>query len=289
MKNVTLLTLATAIWGMGFVATRWTLSDYSPIWSNSMRYLFAGVISIVLLLISKEKFKAINHKSALICGFLLFLGLATQTIGIAYTTLAKSGFLTTLYAIFTPLLLMFTGVKLKRNYWYCLSLAMVGIAMLCDLEFSNFNKGDLFITISALFFSLHIMAIDKFAKKQNPFNFNLWQCVYIGVISFVFAALYEGVPSFERALDYTEIFKPSPFLGFVIVAIFSSIIAFSIQVKVQAHIKPHIVSVIFLMESVFASFFGYTFFNEMLSFTAMSGCFLILLSVFLIAHTAKET
>jgi drug/metabolite transporter (DMT)-like permease len=254
-----------------------------------MRFTFAGFISIIILFISKDKFKSINHSGALVCSLFLLLGLATQTIGIAFTTLAKSGFLTTLYAIFTPILYVFTGEKLKRRYWLCLSLAMLGIALLCELEFNNFNKGDLFITISALFFSLHIMAIDKYSKNQNPLNFNLWQCVYIGIIGFIFAGMYEGIPSFESALDYSRVLEPSPFLGFVIVAIFSSIIAFSIQVKVQAHIKPHIVSVIFLMESVFASFFGYIFFNELLSPMAMSGCFLILLSVFLIAHTVKES
>ena len=284
MKNILLLLGATAIWGLGFVATRWTLIDYDAIWSNSLRFTFAGIISIPILILSKNSFKGLNHKSALICSFLLLLGLATQTIGIANTSLAKSGFLTTLYAIFTPLILSLRGTKLDPKYWACLAVAMVGIAFLCELSLENFNRGDVFITISAFFFSLHILAIDKYAKGQSSFHFNLWQCVYVGVMGFVFAMTYKGLPSFESALRVNDISKQSPFLGFIILAVFSSIIAFGIQVKVQKKIKPHIVSVIFLMESVFASLFGYIFFNETLSPMGLFGCGLILVSVFLISR-----
>jgi drug/metabolite transporter (DMT)-like permease len=161
---------------------------------------------------------------------------------------------------------------------------MVGIALLCELDINNFNRGDLYITVSAAFFSLHILAIDKYAKGQNSFYFNLWQCVYVGIMGFIFASLYVGIPSFEPALRYTDITKQSAFLGFIVLAIFSSIIAFGIQVKVQEKIRPHIVSVIFLMESVFASFFGYIFFGETLSLMGLIGCCLILLSVFLISR-----
>jgi drug/metabolite transporter (DMT)-like permease len=284
MKNILLLVLATAIWGLGFVATRWTLFEYDAIWSNSLRFTFAGIISIAILLMQKNSFKKIRHKHAIICSLFLLIGLATQTIGIAHTTLAKSGFLTTLYAIFTPLLLTITGTKLNPKYWLCLLLAMVGIAFLCDLSLNNFNRGDVFITISALFFSLHILAIDKFAKNQNSFHFNLWQCVYVGIMGFAFAAVYVGIPSFEPALRVSDISHASPFLGFIILAVFSSIIAFGIQVRVQNYIKPHIVSVIFLMESVFASLFGYIFFGETLSNLGLIGCAMILLSIFLISR-----
>lgn len=288
MKNIALLTLATCIWGLGFVATRWTFSAYTPVWSNSMRYVFAGIISLILLIAFNNKFNRVSHKGAFICSVFLFLGLATQTVGIAYTTLAKSGFLTTLYAIFTPIFLSFSGEKLSKKYWLYLSIAMIGIALLCEFKIDNFNQGDFYITLSAAFFSLHILSVDKFAKGENPLSFNLWQCVYIGIIGFIFGAFYEGIPSFDKAFTLSDIVRPSPFLGFVVLAVFSSIIAFSIQVKVQSHIKPHIVSVIFLMESVFASFFGFLFFGETLSLMAFMGCFLILLSVFFISRTTQK-
>ena len=288
MKSILLLVLATAIWGLGFAGTRWTLTDYSPIWSNSLRFIFAGVISFIILCFSKYKFKEINHKSALLCSFLLFAGLATQTIGIAHTSLAKSGFLTTLYAIFTPLILTLRGYKLENRYWFSLFIAMIGISLICELNIDNFNLGDVFITISALFFSGHILAIDKLAKSQPAINFNLWQCVYIGIIGFVFGAVYEGIPPLYPAINIENGFLFSPFFGFIVLAVFSSIIAFSIQVIVQEKVAPHIVSVIFLMESVFASIFGYIFFKETLSLMALTGCIFILLSVYLISNNSSR-
>lgn len=292
MKNILLLTLATMIWGMGFVGTRWTLTDYSPIWSNTLRFIFAGALSAMFLipLSFKRQIKLTlkDCKGLLICSICLFLGLQLQTIGIHYTTLAKSGFLTTLYALFTPLILMFVFKrKINRIFWPCVFMALIGMALLCELEFSNFNLGDFYITLSALFFSLHIVTVDRYADEIESFTFNSYQCIFVGLISFLFAWPYEGLPQMGAALDYSRGLT-SPFMGFVVLALFSSIIAFGIQVKVQKEIAPQVVSIIFLMESIFASLFGYFFFKETLSPMAIVGCGLILFSVYLISRMKTE-
>ena len=96
MTKILLLAMATCFWGLGFVGTRWTFLSYDPFWSHGLRYIFAGVIALPLLAMRKGlRLK----KEAVICAILLWLGLQLQTIGIELTTLAKSGFLTTFYAI----------------------------------------------------------------------------------------------------------------------------------------------------------------------------------------------
>jgi drug/metabolite transporter (DMT)-like permease len=287
MKNTLLLILATAIWGLGFAATRWTLFFYSPLWSNSLRYLFAGIVSIFILSVIK-KGKLTSYFGVFICSLFLFLGLASQTIGIAHTSLAKSGFLTALYAIFTPLFLIFKGEKISFRYWLTLLLAMVGIALMCELKIDNLNKGDGYIIISAVFLSAHILAIEKYGKNENAFTYNLWQCVFIGIIGLFFTMLFEPFPSLMPLTEFDNSESLMTILGFVILVIFSSIVAFGIQVSVQKKIKPHLVSLIFLTESVFASIFGYIFFDESLSLMGQLGAVLILLSVFLISRINKK-
>ena len=288
MKNTLLLTLCTAIWGLGFAATRWTLHDYSPLWSNALRFLFAGVVSLFLLMITKKS-KLSHYKGVLICSLLLFAAMATQTVGIAHTTLAKSGFLTALYAIFTPLFLIFQGRRIALRYWLKLLLAMFGIALMCELKIDNLNQGDLFIIISAVFFSGHILAIEKYAKHEKALTFNLWQCIFIGLIGLIITAALEPLPSLRPLIAFDNPTYFITIVGFIILVFFSSIIAFGIQVSVQQKIKPHLVSLIFLTESVFAAFFGYVFFDESLSFMGQVGAVLILMSVFLISRLNKKS
>ena len=280
MQRISLLLTATFIWGLGFVATRWTLIDYSPVWSNSLRFVFAGGISFFLLL---RHFQALKDKGAVICALLLGISLQIQTIGIANTTLAKSGFLTVFYAIFTPILaLIFLKSRFRPSYWGLVGMAILGIAMLCEFKIENFNQGDGFILTSAVFFSLHILAVDKYGQNKNAFHFNLSQCVFIGIFCTTFALIYEGPVSLAPLYSSQALQLHSALSGFIILSVFSSIIAFSLQVYAQKGIAPHIVSLIFLMESIFATLFGYLFFNEVLSPLAISGCALVLMSVALI-------
>jgi drug/metabolite transporter (DMT)-like permease len=59
-------------------------------------------------------------------------------------------------------------------------------------------------------------------------------------------------------------------------------VAFTLQIVSQKKMPSHIVSMIFLLESPFAAFFGYQFLGETLSGLNLMGCALILISVGLI-------
>ncbi|NCN27783.1 DMT family transporter [bacterium] len=275
-----LMILATFIWGAGFVGTRWTLEEYTPYWSNGLRLLFAGIIATPFIL---WKFKQMPWKIGFVASALLYLGLHFQTLGISITSLAKSGFFTVFYAIFTPLLVaIFTKQSFRKSYWLLLLIAMIGIALLCDLDWQNFNRGDFFVIVSALLFSFHILWIDRHANTLKALDFNLLQCFLMGIIGVVCGTLLYGFPSLGPLAYDIGSLSPSPLNGFLILSIFSSLLAFSIQVSAQKMLKAHIVSLIFLLESVFAAAFGYIAFDETLNTKGILGCFLVLVSVALI-------
>ena len=104
----------------------------------------------------------------------------------------------------------------------------------------------------------------------------------MGIFCTVYALLYEGPVSLAPLYSEAAFQMESALTGFIILSVFSSIVAFSLQVYAQQGIAPHIVSLIFLMESIFAAIFGYMFFNESLTPLALAGCALVILSVALI-------
>lgn len=272
-----ILILVTAIWGFGFVGTRWTMDFYTPLWSNAWRFVIAGLIGSPYLLF---RHKRLNLKVGLVCSLLLFFGMVLQTYGLKYTTLAKSGFLTALYAIFTPLFIwLIYKKKFSPMYGLSLCLSMFGIALMCELKFENVNFGDLLTIASAVFFSVHIIYVEKYANIIDPVDLNFMQCFFMGLLGGISAYLIEGPSDISAVVPWNSNFNSVLFYGFLIQSVLSSLFAFTLQIYAQQDIPAHIVSLIFLLESVFASVFGYLFFGETLTVLAFIGASLLITSI----------
>lgn len=285
MLRIFLLTMACLIWGLGFVGTRWTLDVYDPYWSNSLRFIFAACLSTPVLFYRKAMKISFG---AFVCGVCLLFALQLQTIGVGLTTLAKSGFLTAFYAIFTPIFgMLFYSEHYRKTYWALVGTALVGIAFLCDLNWKSFNEGDAWVLASAIFFSLHIMAVDYFGQGEDVVNFNLQQIIVMALLGGGFTYLFMGPTTLGPLLDLGDLLRPSPLAGFLIVSLFSSMLAFSIQVYAQQGTPTHIVSLIFLSESVFSALFGVLLFDEFLNLNGVFGAALVMGSVALVPFVTR--
>jgi drug/metabolite transporter (DMT)-like permease len=282
-----LLSLAPLIWGFGFIGTRWALEAYSGTWCHAIRFLICLPFVVPYLLYKKTFFNKDYLKTGFVLGFVLSLGLWLQTIGIDYTSVAKAGFFTVFYAFFTPIIAMLLWKRTyKKLYWILVAFALLGIGLLCELKIDNFNKGDLIIIISAVIFSVQIVMVESSTEKDlNPIELNFMQTFAIAIFSFITALPIEKMPSFEPLFDISSIFRPSPLSGMIIISIFSTLVAFTLQLVAQKNIKSHIASMIFLLEAISAAFFGYLFLGETLSLMSTIGAVVVLASVSLVPLT----
>lgn len=280
--NSFLLAIAAMIWGAGFIATKWTLLDYGAYWSNGFRFILATIIISPYLIYKFKKRPLDFYKWPMLAGLILYLSMQAQTIGLETTTAAKSGFITTFYAFFTPIILMvFKRYRYQKTFWSLLFMSLMGVACLCDLHFASLVIGDMWTLTCAILFSLHILIADKIANNYDPIEFNGIQNLFVALFSIAPAFYFEGTPTLPM-VSMTHLLTPSSLSGFIILALFSSNIAFSIQVYAQKTIPAHIVGLIFLLESLFATLFGYLFLNEKLTLLNIFGCVLILFSIGLI-------
>lgn len=283
-----MLFAVTAIWGLGFIATKWTLLDYSALWSNTLRFLFAGLIATPFLVYFKSyKIRGKKLVGALLASLFLLLGMLTQTAGLVYTTAAKSGFITCLYSLMIPLFVMMITKKSYNIYfWGLLFQALVGIALLCNLDLTQFNKGDVLTLFCAFCFAAHFLVIDRYTHFfGSAVEFNSLQCFFVGVLSLPVAFFFEGGVSLAPVLTLNAFFDASPLLGFILLSFFSSFVAFGILAHVQKFLPSHSVGMMCLLESPFAALFGYLFLKEELSTMNLIGCFLVLISVGMIPLT----
>lgn len=284
--NISILLIATAIWGFGFIAVRWTFETLDPYWSNALRFGLAGLFSLPLLIVKKSFTRPNNIlKKSFISSVLLLGVLLFQTIGLSQTTVAKSGFITTLYALFIPITTMFVFKKQYRpSFWFLILMALMGMALMCNLEMNDINRGDLFTLVCSFCAAFHIIYVGLVANQiESPIEFNFLQNFFVGVLSIPIALIVSGPVNLGMVLGNSTVIK-----GLLFLSIISSMISFTIQVVAQRKIPDHITGLLFLMESPFAALFGFLIFGETLNVMNLVGAVLIILAVVLVPILGRE-
>jgi drug/metabolite transporter (DMT)-like permease len=283
---------ATTIWGFGFIATKWALVAMSPVWLTTIRYAVAFLVMVPFLLFLRQKDHhrelAADSKHlwtyALICSALLSGLMIFQTVGLVHTTATNSAFLTTLYAIFVPMI-TFALFRTQMSFHYILAVgaAAFGSALLCGMDVSmlvdgQWNEGDLYSMLGALFAALHIVGLERLTRKPvNIHMFNALQYMFTAIFVLPFAII------FEPQVIHTNIDSMSMALGgFLFLAIPSTVGAFSLQTFAQKSLPSSTASLLLLLESPFAMFFAYLLLNESVDFSKLTGAVLIICSSLLV-------
>ena len=275
------LGLMSIIWGYGFIAVVKSFAMFSPMGVAAYRFVGAVILTLPLIALSRAMRQEVtlqNFKFAAIPGIFLGLYLYLQTLGLEYTTATKSGFITTLYILWVPLL---ERVWLKKTlgfkHYVYVGMGLVGTALICQFHAGEWNFGDLLTLLCSFAITIQIVAISKFASQvKSPFVLNGFQSVW-GMIACMTMLWVSGREGF---LKYDTVGG----LNFLYLIVFSSILAFTIQVRSQKVLSAGVASMIFLLESPAASFFGYVFFNERLNLTQWIGAGLILLAAVLVVR-----
>ena len=151
-----LLLLTAAIWGFAFVAQSVGMDYVQPFTFTAARSLIGGIVLLPFIFIRAQKAKAgltFEEKSAswkqalpggIICGVLLCIASNLQQIGIQYTTVGKSGFVTAMYIVLVPVLGIFFHKKTGIRVWISVALAVCGLYLLCMTGGSfRLQRGDL--------------------------------------------------------------------------------------------------------------------------------------------------
>lgn len=277
MKNndfryVLLLLTTSLLWGLAFIAQSDASKYIGPFTFMAIRSLLGALTLIPLILFTKTKIKDKNTiVSGIILGIVFTLASVSQQAGVAHTTIAKSGFITTLYIILVPLFefVIFHNKIGLRNI-ICVILSTVGLFILFQMKLS-FNKGDLLVLLSAVLFSIHMIIINRFSKYDG-IALSFIQLLTATVISF-FATLLFETPSLPSIVNATP--------AILYAGIVSSGIAYTLQIIGQKRVDPTVSAICLSMESFFATIFGFLILKQTLSNQEVIGCMLMFASIIL--------
>lgn len=277
-----LLFLAAFIWGVAFVAQSVGMDYMGPFSFNGARFLMGSAVLLPLVIIRRKMGKTNRKESSgykdtltggICCGLALCAAALCQQIGIMYTTVGKAGFITTLYIIIVPIMGIFLGKKISGRVWLGAFIAAFGMYLLCMSERFALSKGDTYVFICAILFSVHILVIDHFSPKADGVELSCLQFLTAGVICSVIALIVEK-PEIGNFIDGII---PLAYAG-----IMSSGVAYTLQVIGQKNMDPTIASLILSMESVVSMLAGWIILGQKLSGRELLGCALVFGAVILV-------
>ncbi|HDZ71767.1 MAG TPA: DMT family transporter [Aurantimonas coralicida] len=267
-----LLLLAGAVWGMGFVAQSTAMDDLGP-WTFTAAKFALATLSVLPFAVRETKRACSPLPKGASAGFaaigiMLFLGSIFQQIGIVTTSVTNAGFLTGLYVVITPLL----ALVLLRNrahwvVWPSALAAFAGIVLLGGGSISALSSGDLWVVLSAVFWSLQILLVGVFAGSGGrPLTLAAVQFAMTTALASLGALVLEGQSLASLWAAWPEI---------VYGGVFASGLAFTLQIIGQRYTTAPQAAIFLSSEALFAALFGVILLGERIAALGLLGCALI--------------
>lgn len=265
---VSLLIVVTFFWGITFVIVKEAVAQVGVFFFLAQRFIIAFLLLFVMCALSRRRFKLSLLKHGLILGGLLFGGFAFQTLALAYTTASNTAFLTGLNVVLVPVIggLLF-GQVITTNMKWGVSLAAVGMFLLCTGDGLRLNVGDFLGAICAICISLHIIFTGKYASRSDIYWLTTIQIGTVGGLSGLLSLFFEG---------NFLVWHPEIMWALVICVLFATIFAFLVQTSMQRYTSPTHTALIFCMEPVFAAIYAYLVIDERLGLKGVVGAVFIL-------------
>ena len=282
-KSNILLLITAAIWGFAFVAQRVSMEYLGPFTFNAARFILGSLSLLPLVFISRDQrpasgsihphpgFKFVIF-GGIAAGFMLFMGMSLQQVGLVYTTAGKAGFITSLYVVIVPILALVFKQSTNPGTWIGAVLAAIGLYFLSVTEQFTIEFGDLLEFFCAFFWAGQVLIIGWLSPRIQSVKLAFTQFVVCTALSLMVAVVFEDI-SWNALVQATW---PILYGG-----ILSSGVAFTFQVMAQRHTHPAHASIIMSMEAVFAAIGGWLLLNEILSIRGLMGCGLMLCGMLL--------
>ena len=287
-SHILFLFLCSFLWGTTFVAQRMG-ADHVGAFTYLAGRSWIAVVFLTPVIHFMDRFfdrRGIDNRrprtgkdrktlviAGCLCGIMLFAASAAQQIGIGTTSASKAGFITALYVVLVPLLSIFLKKRPTPQIWLCVFLALAGLYLLC-MKVGSFTleTGDAWVLACAFLFSIQILLLDHYSPLLDAVRLSRMQFLVVAVLSTIlmFLAEHPTLGAFRLALP-----------AILYAGIFSSGIAYTLQIVGQDGVNPTVASLVMSLESVFSALAGAVILHERMSGRELAGAGLMFLAILL--------
>jgi drug/metabolite transporter (DMT)-like permease len=255
--------LTALIWGGSFAAMQLTVKGGLSVGALLSLRFTLGALALGLL---AWNLKARVEKRAVLDSLLLGLVLTAifwlQTDGLRYTTTSKSAFITGLYVVFTPMVSLAVGDRLRLSHGVGASVAAAGLFLLVNepgKRFGGWNFGDTETLLCAVLCGAHISMTAHFSRRSNGWILALGQVATVALISWAVTPFVPANPladgtrlgGFQGTFD--ALAKPGVWIPLLFLSFLATTVAFYLQSSQQAQLGATEAAILFSLEPVFSA------------------------------------
>ena len=251
---VSMATIA-AVWGGGFPATKYCLQAGLSVGAIlAIRFAIgtAGLGLLVLLL--RVPFQRQAVKDGLWLGLVLATLFWIQTDGLRFTSTSKSGFITGLYVIFTPVVALLAGDRLRISHGLGALVALTGLALLVrepGTAWGGWNRGDSETLMAAVLCGFHIVMTAHFSRRSSGWVLAFVQVAVTGLISLLITLALPAPHGFQGAGP--ALARVGTWVSFAFMGLLATTLAFYVQSTMQARLGATESAILFSSEPVWTA------------------------------------
>ncbi|MBP1627720.1 MAG: family transporter [Holophagaceae bacterium] len=245
--------LVSLVWGASFAAMKFALQSGLSVGTMLSLRFTLGALCLGLI----AWFQGVRPgRRELLDGFWLGLLLALiiwlQADGLRFTSVSKSGFITGLYVLFTPMVSLAIGQRLRLSHGLGAILAVVGLYLLVHdpaQPMGGWNRGDFETLLCAMACGGQIVLTGRYSRRGNPWSLAFVQVLVAALLSLAITACLPGRYGFVLA----PLAIPGVWIALAYQAVLATALAFFLMMLFQAHLGATEAAIIYSAEPVFSA------------------------------------
>jgi drug/metabolite transporter (DMT)-like permease len=265
------LLLITVIWGATFPIIRNALVHVNPSLFVAVRFAIAALFMLPIIWKSLKNTSGTLLLQSFLFGLSNGVGYITQTIGLQTTSSSRAAFITGFSVVLVPFMAPFfrLGRIQPTDILYSL-ICLTGLYFLTGAQFALITRGDIWLFMCAIAFAIQISYMQKLSVKISDYRLlTFYQLLFTVPMAFAFSV----------NSNYQTLLYPSVIFALLFCAYVATMLVYLIQTKYQQFTTAPKAALIFALEPVFASIFGFIINHEPITMHTLLGGSLILLSL----------
>ncbi|MGV8909793.1 MAG: DMT family transporter [Propionicimonas sp.] len=274
------LLLASALWGLAFVAQRVGSEHVGPFTFTGVRFALGCLVLLPLIAVRDRVRKVpVELRRAatravivpgILTGLLLTIAVNLQQVAMSDTPAGNAAFITGLYMVFVPVIAAFRGHRSSVATVLGVVSSLVGLYLISVTDDFSIGYGEGLLIVSTVFWAVQILAIEHFSTRLSALRFAAVQFLTCAVLSSLAALVLDPAPF----IGLGEAALPLLYGGLVSVGI-----AYTLQVVGQRHALATHAALIMAAESVFGALGGALLLGESMGVAGYIGAALMVTGI----------
>lgn len=295
-KIYLMMILATFFWAGAFIAAKLGVYELSPVLLTFLRMGVAAVLIFPYMkwkMGDKWKIQKSELKHFLLAAVVGMIGYHMFFFtALKYTTASKASMINATNPLMTAVLAgLFMGERLTPKKIAMLFLALFGVSTIIlsgdvkTLLSMQFDKGDLIMITGTLMWAIYGILVKRAVKDIPPIKLATYSFIFSALITAPFAA-FDFVGSNAISVG------AGPYLAVVYMAVFPTVLGYSIQQIAISKIGPSKASLFINLVPILSTILAVIFLKEKIAPYHLIGATLIIIAVIIYnldGQPAKET